>query len=73
MDRRDFLKLFALSAAGLYIPKTSYFFMPRVQRWIVDIDLSMMSVSPCAVKVLIAGQEYVLKPNSVLYTLGRGI
>ena len=25
MDRRDFLKLFALSAAEIYIPKTTYF------------------------------------------------
>ncbi len=29
MDRRDFLKLFALSTAGLYVPTRSYFFMPR--------------------------------------------
>ncbi len=29
MDRRDFLKLFAITATGIYIPKTSYFFMPK--------------------------------------------
>ena len=29
MDRRDFLKLFALGAAGLYIPKVTYFDMGK--------------------------------------------
>ena len=29
MDRRDFLKLFAITAAGVYIPTKSYFFVPK--------------------------------------------
>ena len=29
MDRRDFLKLFAITAAGIYVPTKSYFFMPK--------------------------------------------
>jgi len=40
MDRRDFLMLFAIGAAGLYIPKTSYFFMPRTQLRNVQVPMS---------------------------------
>lgn len=69
MNRRDFLKLFAIGAAGLYVPTRSYFFMPRHQVRMV-LNPSLKSVSPCAAKALIVGQEYVLKPNSILYTLG---
>ena len=29
MNRRDFLKFFGLTVAGIYVPKKSYFFMPR--------------------------------------------
>lgn len=39
MDRRDFLKLFALGAAGLYVPTRSYFFMPRTKAWSVRIPV----------------------------------
>ena len=35
MDRRDFLKLFSVTAAGLYIPKVSYFFMPRRPKLVI--------------------------------------
>ena len=39
MDRRDFLKLFALSAAGIYIPKRSYFFMPQTQLRTIEVPV----------------------------------
>ncbi len=45
MNRRNFLKAFALGAAGLYIPKRSYFFMPRMKEW-TTLDLSYHKLRP---------------------------
>lgn len=39
MDRRDFLKLMGLSAAGLYVPTRSYFFMPQTQLKTIEVPV----------------------------------
>ncbi len=39
VDRRDFLKLFAITAAGLYVPRRSYFFMPRTEMRRVQVPV----------------------------------
>jgi len=67
MDRRDFLKLFALSAAGIYIPKRSYFFMPRAP----IITHCLLPESPnMPVYVWVDGKKYNVKASKI-YGIGQ--
>lgn len=47
MDRRDFLKLMALSTAGLYVPKRSFFFMPQTQMKTIEVPMYSGPPSVC--------------------------
>ena len=59
MDRRDFLKLFAITAAGVYVPKTTYFFMPPRKRATI-----------IQVPVLLQPEKAVFDPSGMLYLDG---
>lgn len=66
MNRRDFMKLFALSAAGIYIPRRTYFFMPKIdpsRDW-TEIDLSTKPIS-----VWVGDKQYSVQ-GSKLYGIG---
>ena len=57
MDRRDFLKLFALSAAGIYIPKRTYFDMGRFLPKLTPLTDQFKEAS-------YRGQKFLLMENS---------
>ena len=84
MDRRDFLKLFAITAAGIYIPKKSYFFMPRPKLIEIPVMLgnveavfehgdsqAIIGVPPSFGSISVNGKEYKIM-KSKLYTVGTG-
>lgn len=71
MDRRDFLKLFALSAAGLYVPTRSYFFMSnpnltahrfRGKQFLIDSDNSG-GFSDLRIASIYANGGYLIPPE----------
>ncbi len=64
MDRRDFLKLFALSAAGLYIPKVTYFDMGRSLRQFTGIDYGSGDYSTLT-KASYRGKEFWFEPLTI--------